>query len=247
MSGIKPISEKQLAANRRNAKKSTGATSSTGKRAVSLNAVRHGLAGNVAVLPDEDLAAHQAFCTELIDEMAPANALELNLAQLIAQDLWRLNRARAIENNMFAVGLTDDDPDPDHDPAMQLALAGARTFMNHAAKFGLLTIYEQRINRAVHKNRAELRQMQLEGRQARQMQLEQMTAERNAAERHEAERNKAPKELAARKTAEAHLIPLNNLPPQTAPNGFAYANGISAVPEDRQPSVNRAMPLPRAA
>jgi hypothetical protein len=229
MPRTKPISEKQLAANRRNAKSSTGPSSDAGRKTVSLNAVKHGLTGHVAVLPNEDIAAHQTFCSELIDEMAPANAMELNLAQSIAQDLWRLNRAHAIENNMFAVGVTEDDPDPDHDPAKQLALASARTFMNHANKFGLLTIYEQRINRAVHKNRAELRLMQMERRQARQTCLEQMAFDQIAAERTQAKTT--PRESQPEPHAAAPApIPINALRTQTAPNGFVYANEVSAPP-----------------
>jgi len=205
MSPHKPISEKQLAANRANAKKSTGPRGEAGKQTVSLNAVRHGLAGNTAVLPEEDRAAHQAFCGELLGELAPATAMELNLAQSIANDLWRLNRAAAIEINMFAVGVIEDDPDPDHDSAMQTALAGARTFINHANKFGLLSLYEQRINRAVHKNMAELRRMQ--------------------AERQETRVATAP-----------WPIPVSDLQTKTAPNGFVYANDLSA-----QPPASRAL------
>jgi len=54
---------------------------------------------------------------------------------------------------------------------MQSALADSRTFFNHIGKFGLLSLYEQRLNRSVHKNQAELRQMQDERRNAGQMAL----------------------------------------------------------------------------
>lgn len=167
MSAHKPISEKQLAANRANAKKSTGPRGQAGKQTVSLNAVKHGLAGNTAVLPDEGHAAHQAFCSELIGELAARHRHGTQPRPTIANDLWRLSRAAAIEINMFAPGVIEDDPDPDHDPAMQTALAGARTFINHANKFGLLSLYEQRINRSVHKNLAELRRMQAERQEKR--------------------------------------------------------------------------------
>lgn len=160
----KPISEKQLAANRRNAQQSTGPVTAEGKQTVSLNGLKHGFTAQTAVLPDEDRDAHQAFCSEIIHEYAPATATEMNLAQSIANDLWRLNRAVTIEFNMLAIGHLENDHDPDHDPALQIALSGARTFMDHAGKFGLLSLYEQRIHRAVHKSRAELRQLQQERR-----------------------------------------------------------------------------------
>jgi hypothetical protein len=223
MPSAKPISEKQLAANRLDAKKSTGPNSDAGRKTVRLNAVRHGLTGHLAVLPNESIAAHQAFCSELIDEMAPASAMELNLAQSIAQDLWRPDRAHPIKDNMFAVGVAEDDPDPDHDPAMQLALASARTFI-HANKFGLLTCFmgwvqsAQRIKRSVHKNRAALRLMQTERRQVRQTLLEQMAAERAQAEKD------------AQAVAAPVPIPINSLRPRKTPNGFVCANDVSALP-----------------
>jgi hypothetical protein len=169
MHNRKPISEKQLAANRRNAQKSTGPRTARGRQIVSLNAVKHGLAGNFALLLNEDCAAWQSFCRELILEFAPATALELSLAQTIANDLWRLNRTAAIETNMFAAGVIEDDPDPGGDSDLQTAFADARTFFNHVARFGLLSLYEQRLYRSVHKNQAELRQMQNERRNAAKM------------------------------------------------------------------------------
>ncbi len=69
---------------------------------------------------------------------------------------------------MFAVGHLESEPDrdPDHDDLLHAALTGARTFMDHAGKFGLLSLYERRINRTVHKNMALLRQMQTERRKS---------------------------------------------------------------------------------
>jgi hypothetical protein len=166
----KKISARQLAANRRNAQKSTGPRTAAGRETCSLNAVKHGLCGDFGLLRGEDAVVYATRCRELILELAPATAMEFNLAQTIANDLWRLDRASALEINMFAVGIAEaqieDDPDPDHDPDMQQALAGARTFLHHTGKFALLSLYEQRLNRSVHKNTAQLRQMQAERRQA---------------------------------------------------------------------------------
>jgi hypothetical protein len=39
-------------------------------------------------------------------DLAPEGAMETQLAQRIATDSWRLNRASAIEDNLFAVGLS---------------------------------------------------------------------------------------------------------------------------------------------
>jgi hypothetical protein len=150
------ISEKQLEANRRNAEKSTGPKTAAGKSKASRNNLRHGLTGHISLLPTEDREAHDAFCNELIDSFTPDTPMETQLANSIAEDSWRLNRARAIENNMFALGHGHQ-----HREA-QIALADAETFLTQAAAFNLLSIYEQRINRNLQRNMKLLRELQAE-------------------------------------------------------------------------------------
>jgi len=150
------VSEKQLEANRRNAQKSTGARTAEGKANSSRNNLRHGLTGHISLLPTEDREAHDAFCSELVDSFNPETPMEGQLAQSVAEDSWRLNRARAIENNMFALGR-----DHQHREA-QIALADAQTFQTQAAAFNLLSIYEQRINRNLQRNMKLLRELQTE-------------------------------------------------------------------------------------
>jgi hypothetical protein len=155
------LSDKQLAANRANAKLSTGPKTEEGKRRSSVNARRHNLTGQVTAMTEEDRIAHDAFSEALIKSMAPEGALELQLAQRIATDSWRLNRASAIEENIFALGFSDhsDDIDVDH-PELHAALTAARTFTREAKAMELLTLYEQRINRSLQKNLALLQQLQ---------------------------------------------------------------------------------------
>ena len=70
------ISEKQLEANRRNAQQSTGPKTTEGKAQSSRNNLRHGLTGQISLLPTEDREAHDAFCTELIDSLHPETPME---------------------------------------------------------------------------------------------------------------------------------------------------------------------------
>ncbi len=109
------LSDKQLTANRANAQLSSGPKSEEGKRRSSLNARRHNLTGQLTAMPEEDRIAHDAFAEALIKAMAPEGALELQLAQRIATDSWRLNRSSAIEDNIFALGLFDHSSDIDVD------------------------------------------------------------------------------------------------------------------------------------
>ena len=168
------LSDKQLAANRANAQLSTGPKSETGRRRSSLNARRHNLTGQVTAMPEEDRIAHDSFAEALIKSMAPEGALELQLAQRIATDSWRLNRATAIEDNIFALGFTDHSGDIDTEhPELHAALTAARTFTREAKSIELLTLYEQRINRSLQKNLALLQQLQATRKAERQAEMEQ--------------------------------------------------------------------------
>jgi hypothetical protein len=150
------ISDKQLEANRRNAVRSTGPKTIEGKSRSSRNNLRHGLTGHVTIMPNEDREAHDTFCNELIDSFKPETPIEQQLAQSVAEDSWRLNRVRAIENNMFALGHADQHRE------IHIALADAKTFQERAIQFNLLTIYEQRINRNLQRNLKLLRELQAE-------------------------------------------------------------------------------------
>ena len=157
------ISEKQLDANRRNALNSTGPTSAAGKERCGLNNLRHGLTGQTTVLTPEDRAAHDKFCAGLLICLQPGNALELQVAQSIADDHWRLNRVFAIENNIYALGDFESPANPeDHaeDQAIHTALNSARVFLTDAKQFALLSIYEQRIHRNLQKSIAQLDDLQ---------------------------------------------------------------------------------------
>jgi hypothetical protein len=166
--------EKQIAANRANAQKSSGPTSEAGRQRASLNALRHGLTGQVTVMPNEDRQAFNTFCAEIVASLNPANALEQQLAQSVAQDNWRLNRARAMEDNILALGHSSEaaEMDAEH-PEIHAAVTAARVFSADPAQFQLLTLYMQRSNRDIHRNIHLLRELQTERRAARKAEFEQ--------------------------------------------------------------------------
>jgi hypothetical protein len=82
----------RLAANRANARLSTGPSTSAGKAVTSLNAMRHGLLSARMFLDDEDPAAFQSLCGELAQSLKPADAIETALVERIAVTLWRQRR-----------------------------------------------------------------------------------------------------------------------------------------------------------
>jgi hypothetical protein len=99
--------EKQVAANRENALKSTGPTTAAGKAAVSCNAVRHGLLAVQAILPTEDETEYAAFETRLCWLLRAVGDLEWILVGRIISCAWRLRRAMNVETGLFAVEHAD--------------------------------------------------------------------------------------------------------------------------------------------
>ena len=91
----------QIAANRRNALRSTGPRTAAGKAASSRNALRHGLAARTAVVPGEDPADFERFRAELREALAPRNGLEEVLAEVAVEAAWRLRRAWRAEAALF--------------------------------------------------------------------------------------------------------------------------------------------------
>ena len=161
--------EKQIAANRQNALLSTG-PSEEGKKISRMNALRHGLTGQIDVTTPEEKEAKDKFFSDIISTFAPANPVEHQFAHAIADGHWRLNRASTIENNMFTLACSfqaetarniplDDNPDL-QDPEVVKALDAARVFIADSKRFNLLTIYEGRIHRTMQKNLQSLRDLQ---------------------------------------------------------------------------------------
>jgi len=166
-------SAKQVAANRENAKKSTGPKTDATKELTKMNALRHGMTGQVNLMPEEDREAHDKFCAAIVESLAPEGALEIQFAQSIAEDNWRANRGRAIETNMFAIA-------PSHSatgqPQIDAAITAAQAFSGDPKKFQLLSLYMQRTNRDMQKSLDRLTSLQTD-RKARQLQdLEELAA-----------------------------------------------------------------------
>jgi len=160
-------SEKQIAANRANAKGSTGPQSVATKARSRLNALRDGLTGQITTLSDADRAIFETFKTEMIAGFNPKTPMESKLAQAIAWDTWRLDRLRATEINMYAKGLADHIERgncPENPDDFDIAISDAGTFRTQAKRFELMSLYETRMNRTMHRNLAILRDLQAERR-----------------------------------------------------------------------------------
>jgi hypothetical protein len=164
--------------NRRNAAHSTGPVTPEGKRRASLNALRHGLTGQTVVLPTDDLAAYQSSCAQFHAELKPKGLLETKLVQTVADTHWRLDRIRALENNLFALAV-EEGPALSADPAISSALAQAQALDRHSETLTRLSLYEQRLNRTLAQAYAQLKDLQSVRSQAETRALEAAAKIRN--------------------------------------------------------------------
>ena len=171
--------ERQIAANRLNAQRCTGAKTPEGKAAVSRNAVTHGLTSYNGLLPGEKLEDFSDLRARVLAELAPDSAIEIELAERIASLLWRLRRVPAFEAallawtnackeeaSLFAAGeprLTHwRDPDRPRPAAVHDILAFGRSldgFLKGGVG-GRLSRYENALQRQLSALMLELRRMQ---------------------------------------------------------------------------------------
>ena len=90
-------SRKQIEANRRNARKSTGPKSLAGKTRAARNALKHGLRAKHILVPGEDAKAFDDLRVLLDREFQPSGPVEHQLVERMAACAWRLRRTYRIE------------------------------------------------------------------------------------------------------------------------------------------------------
>src|ERR1700675_4895336 len=163
----------RAAVNKVNAQKSTGPRTEAGKQRAKLNALRHGLTGQTIVLPTEDQSAYQRHSQSLLDECQPKGAIETQLVQSLLDTSWQLNRAAAVETNLFSLGITEmEDRIRANHPEAEDALAMAMAYREHNRAFANISIYRQRLTREFERTLVLLRQIQAERRKNEERQLD---------------------------------------------------------------------------
>ena len=120
------------------------AASEQGRKRSSLNALRHGLTARVVVLPSEDMAAYRVFAKEIVDSLTgplygglsldAQTPVERQFAQTVADNQWRINRIRSIEDGMLAQGHFESAGNFDADnPEIHSVMTAARAFRDKLA------------------------------------------------------------------------------------------------------------------
>lgn len=146
---------RQVAANRANARKSTGPKTDAGKAVAARNATRHAiLQRTVVATRHEDADALDALRESFAEELAPQGPLEAALVARIVDALWRLRRVQAAEVGMFDVERMFEDL------ATSEAEHAGQAFTGRRDTFAVLSRYEVALERSLYGALHELQRLQ---------------------------------------------------------------------------------------
>jgi hypothetical protein len=148
-------SDKQIRANKRNARKSSGPKTPEGKATVSNNALKHGLLSHKMLLPDEDQSSLVQLSEHLLSQLQPVGELESLLVERIITAAWRLRRVLTVEADIY-----EEERSKSYTGAVNgLGMAFIRD-ANGANAFSKLSRYETTIERGLYKALHELQRQQ---------------------------------------------------------------------------------------
>ncbi len=89
--------EKQIAANNKNAQLSTGPRTKKGKAIASQNSLKHGLLAKKIVIHTESKAEFELHHDQMLTDLKPVGPMESILAQRIITLSWRLKRSDNVQ------------------------------------------------------------------------------------------------------------------------------------------------------
>jgi hypothetical protein len=168
-------SDRQINANRNNARRSTGPQSDSGKAASARNALTHGLAAKHHILPIENAQEFYELLDACREQFQPQNDFQDSIVRQIAIDRWRLERFNRVEAGYLYHRLEDlcerphnldplDEYKPQtHEEENDLeATRRLGKIFRSASEQAFLTLsrYQTSINRSMHKNIEQLRRLQ---------------------------------------------------------------------------------------
>ncbi|MGE3854646.1 MAG: hypothetical protein AB7K09_23135, partial [Planctomycetota bacterium] len=104
----KMTTEAQIAANRRNAQRSTGPKSARGKQRSRTNAWKHGLSANLICMDHEDREEFEEYRYHMRVSMQLATDIEEEIAERIIVASWKRRRLEAMEKHVMHFFTTDD-------------------------------------------------------------------------------------------------------------------------------------------
>ncbi len=147
------VSEKQLEANRENAKLG-GVKTEEGKAISRYNAVKHGILTKDMLLPEEDALELEDLSKKLRSELKPASEIEMILTERIIANTWRLKRALKGEREMIEADIRGV-----FGGVKNFGSALSSDFAN-SDSYGKFTRYETCLERGIYKALHELQRIQ---------------------------------------------------------------------------------------
>ena len=122
---------------------------------------RNPVTGQSVLMTETDAESHRKFIAEFVASLKPDGMLEIQLAQRLAQDTWRINRIQAVEENIFALGHSEPYAKiQTAHPEIHAAMVQALTFRNDPKLLSHLALYEQRLTKNFHMNLDKLLKLQ---------------------------------------------------------------------------------------
>ena len=173
---VKPrISAARLAANRENAKKSTGPRTPEGKYRSPLNATRHGILAQVIHLPEENSPPTTNSPATTSKPCPPRSRRDAN-SPTPAPTSSSASTASPPPSTTCSPSATRNNGDlwETGHPESHTALAFAETLRRSKDPLATLTIYEQRLSRRFLQTLKQLQAMQAERRALEQQQLDEI-------------------------------------------------------------------------
>jgi hypothetical protein len=137
--------ERQIQANRANAKRSTGPVTEAGKQASSQNARRHGQLSSCVVLKAESTPLFDELMDSLLAEFQPQTANETALVETMAVSRWKLSRNWIMHTALLEVETVKQDPSAGNEPVLT-ALA-FKSLADSSHSLHLLHRYEVSLDR----------------------------------------------------------------------------------------------------
>jgi hypothetical protein len=158
------VSPRKVAANRRNARKSTGPRTAAGKARSRGNATTHGLFAAADVLmPDEDADARCQLRRAFIDRLRPQDLLELSFVERIVDAQWKMLRLSRVETPVLC-HTCPTVLDKTREEILRLVLkSGGRVSVSDFDPHQTIdryATYRQRLETSVSRSLRELRQLQ---------------------------------------------------------------------------------------
>ena len=126
-----------------------------GKQHSALNALRHGLTAQTAVLPSEDPAAYQRHIQQFLDEYKPVTPTESQFVHELADTAWRQNRIPLLEADLLRRAMKP----PNQQAAIEFDIVDAHRLL------ATLGLHGHRLSRQFQKTLEQLRSIQAERRE----------------------------------------------------------------------------------